>query len=205
VTSSSRPLGLLRALTGIVCWTLLAVSCKSAPAPVTGTGGHGGTGGAVGTGGAGGAGGAGASLSCGGTTSVSGSTVKGAFSANVVRVVLAGANCSSPGAPTFVIENDQTGDKITFTLALQADAGANPIVGQQTISGLVSVSGTTTPVSGTVNISAADDPRAIAVANADGGPLTGTITGTMAISDAGVSISGSFQSPYCAVAKCFGH
>lgn len=184
------------ALAVIIGGAFIGASCKSTPLPVTGSGGQSGSGGV---------GGAGGNLSCGGVTNVSGSTPKGALSTNVVRVVLAGANCDSPGAPTFVIENSQTGDELTFTIALQADAGASAVLGSQTINALVSVSGTTTSVGASVDVSAADDPRAVALANADGGTLTGTIAGTVAISDAGVAIAGSFQTPYCAIVRCFGH
>lgn len=182
----------------IIVWGafIAAGSCKSTSPPLTDGGGQGGSGGG---------GGAGGTLSCGGVTNVSGTTPKGALSTNLVRVVLAGANCDSPGAPTVLIENSQTGDEVTFTIALQADAGTSAVLGPQTVNALISVSGTTTSVSGSVDVGAADDPRAVALANADGGAPTGAISGTLSISDAGVALSGSFQSPYCAIARCFGH
>jgi hypothetical protein len=195
-TSCCLPRG-FRMLTLMTLLTFSAIaSCKSPPSSSGGGGGQGGSGGAGGTGG---------NFSCGGVTNVSGTTPKGTLSTDSVRVVLAAASCNSPGTPTFVIKNSQTDDELTFTLALQSDAGASAILGQQSISALVSVSGTTMSVTGSVNVSAADDPRAVSLENADGGILHGTIAGTLAISDGGVSITGSFQSPYCTIAKCFGH
>jgi hypothetical protein len=129
--------------------------------------------------------------SCGGSLEVSGTSPAGDFVAGSIYVAMS-VHCG--GVRLMIYE--MTGSAlIELDNPIATDAGAGSLLGQRTVDAFFTGPPTfvTELTNAAINITAADDP----FTGADAGAPWGTIQGTFALTSDGLSLTGSFESPYC--------
>jgi hypothetical protein len=179
----------MAALLSLAC--VEAGACRSSPAPITGGGGA--------DGGQDTDAGCFAGRCACGSFDVAGTTPQGPFVASIVYADIEGSACPGYGSLHLGISDSAAGTTLGFAVPFEQDAGAGSLLGPHMLS--ITFATQTNPLlttSGTVTITAADDPRA-ALSNYynDGGIWTGMVAGSLTMSQDGFSISGTFTGFYC--------
>jgi hypothetical protein len=128
---------------------------------------------------------------CGGSVQGSGTVPTGTFSAAAIE-----ADLGSQGSPyrlTLFINDAGVEATIVLQMPLLQDGGSEVFFGGHEVTAWFYSAPTCTMVSttGSIQITSGDDPDAAF------GTASGAIAGTFSLSNAGFSVTGSFETPYC--------